>query len=160
MSSLAQELKRLRALKDTAEQLGREKKEADARFKAHQQRCLQHMQAQEAESFRTNGYLYTAIDDKVKGRVEDRREYVRWALENDEAILDFMDWAETWRHRPSDFAKFKQELLDSITSTSVVQYKESQMVLNQQARSHLDDGAPLPPGMTFDPDPAIQMRRS
>lgn len=160
MTSLAQELQRMRALKDTAETVGREKKEADARFKAQQRTCLGYMEAEEADSFRTKGYLYSAVTDRVKGRVEDRRAYVRWALENDESIQEFLDWLLNDGGWEGGHDVIEERFYDAITSTSVVSYRESQNVLNQQARTHLDDGQPLPPGMTYDPDPAIQMRKS
>lgn len=161
MSTLAQNLQKMRALKDAAEQVGRDKKKADEEFKKQQSVCLRRMEADEAESFRTHGYLYTAVQNKVKGRVEDRRLYVRHCLENDESVADFVrDWGPDPFADPEGAEKFEADLFDAITSTSLVQYRESQQTLNQQARSHLDDGVALPPGMTFDPDPSIQMRKS
>src|SRR5687767_5987043 len=93
MTTLAEDLRTMRALKDTAEADGKDKKEADAAFKQHQKRCLDRMEAEEAESFRTTGYLYSVVN-KVKGQIEDRAPYVRWALENDEGIQEFLDWLD------------------------------------------------------------------
>ena len=159
MSSLAQDLQQLRALKDAAEKKGRAKKEADAEFKQHQYRCLARMEAEESKRFGTEDYLFTTVFDRVKGRIEDRRKYVRWALENDEAIAEFLEWLLD-DGRGAASSVIEDRFFDAITSTSVVQYKESQMIMNQQARACLDDGAPMPPGMTFDPDPSIRMTKS
>ena len=157
MSNLNDELTVLRQLKDAAEEHGREKKEADQAFKQQQARCLDLAEAAQCGSWRSkdNGYLFTFETDGVKGQVEDRKLYVRWALENDEAILDFL--ANLEANTGTDYT---ERLLDAITSTSIVKYKEDGHVLNQQARTHTNDKAPLPPGATFRPDPKVSMRKS
>lgn len=159
-TTLAQDLQALRALKDTAEAEGKEKKEADAAFKKAQARVLDRMEAEESDAFRTNGYLYSIVN-RVKGQIEDRGPYIRWALENDPAIIEFLRELliavdNRWGVHEDLTAKF----YEAITGTSVVVYKEQALVMNQQARSHVDDRAPLPPGLTFRPDPYVGMTKS
>jgi hypothetical protein len=159
MSNLNDELTVLRSLKDTAEEIGRTKKEADQAFKQQQARCLDLAEAAQCGSWRSkdNGYLFTFETDGVKGQVEDRKLYVRWALENDEAILEFLDWIS---QQDGYDPKTEELFFDAIMNTSIVKYKEDGHVLNQQARTHTNDKAPLPPGATFRPDPKVSMRRS
>lgn len=164
MSLLADELAKLRALKDEAEEIGRKKTAADNAFKKQQAYCIDRMEAEKAKSFRGDTHLFTCEADKVKGRVEDRRPYIRWALENDESVIDFVDRVrgdlkesgvgESW------LAQFEEEFFDAITNTSIVKFKEDGHVTNQQANSHVHDNVPLPPGLTFDPAPSISMRKS
>ena len=154
--TLNEELHELRRLKDEAEAEGRDKREADVAFKQQQARCLERCEAEEAESVKTRGYLYSVVT-KVKGQIEDRRPYIRWALENDPAIVEFL---MTYCPYDLDTEVFREAFFDAITSTSTVKYKEDGNVMNQQARAHVDDGAPLPPGLTFRPDPYISMRKS
>lgn len=161
MTTLAEELQDLHALKQRAEEVGRTKKDADAAFKQKQEVVLRRMQAEQADSFRTNGVLFTAIADRVKGQVDDRRLFVRWALENDEGIQEFLSWAiETWRYDPGDPDAFVEKLYDAIMNTSLVTYKENGTACNSMAKAHIDDETPLPPGLSFRPDPYIQQLKS
>lgn len=157
--TLNEELHELRRLKDLAEAEGRDKKEADAAFKQHQAHCLERMEAEESESSKTRGYLYSVVE-KVKGQIEDRQPYIRWALENDPAIVEFLQWVYETCDADDGLVEFAARFFDALTSTSTVKYKEDGNVMNQQARAHVDDGAPLPPGLTFRPDPYISMRKS
>lgn len=157
MRSLAEELRELRTLKDESEKAGREKKDADAKFKTKQAAVLERMEAEEAESFRTSGYLYTAVTERVKGQVEDRGPYVRWALENDEAIQEFLAAIGVTLHSDEEIA---EALYSTLQSLSIVKLKEDGHVMNQQVRSHIDDKQPLPPGLTFRPDPYVSMTKS
>jgi hypothetical protein len=159
MTTLAEDLRELRLRKDAAEAEGAEKKSADVKFKEWQAHCLNRMEAEEAESFRTTGYLYS-INKRVKGQIEDRRPYVRWALENDEGIQEFLQrWSPDTIEVDVE-AAFERDFYDAIMNTSQVSYKEDRHVINQQARAHVDDEAPLPPGLTFRPDPYIGMTKS
>jgi hypothetical protein len=167
MTTLAEDLRELRRLKDAAEETGREKKATDANFKRWQAQCLERMEAEESDAFRTGDYLYSVVT-RVKGQIEDRKPYVRWALENDEAIQEFINenirWACGFADAPDGYEALIDEMTeafyDAIMGTSTVSYKEDGHVINQQARSHVDDGAPLPPGLTFRPDPYIGMTKS
>jgi hypothetical protein len=160
VKTLNEELAYLRELKTTAENDGANKKESDKEFKQHMAKCLERMEIEGADSFRSKstGYLFSVVN-KVKGQIEDRRPYVRWALENDPSLAEFLGkYQRVSGH--DGWEDFEDDFFDAITSTSVVTYKENGDTMNQQARAHVDDGAPLPPGLTFRPDPYISMRKS
>jgi hypothetical protein len=164
MPDLNAELQRLSDLKDVAEESGRDYKERNAEFKAHQSRCLDTMEAAGCKSWRgETGTLYTRVDDRVKGQVEDRRKYLRYCLEQDEGADVFLRNVET-AVLAGDARKVPQLIVDFydllIEGLELVAVKEKQDRCNAQARAHIDDEAPLPPGLTFRPDPYIQQRRS
>lgn len=156
--SLADELDELHRLKEAAEDVGRDKKKADAAFKEQEHACLERMAADRAESFRTGGYLYTANQERVKGQVEDRRKYIDYALDNDEAVADFIDWVLD--KRPLKEGVLRGQVYDMLRNLSGLHLKEDQRVLNDLAKSALDDEVAMPPGTTFRPDPYIQKRAS
>lgn len=166
MKTLNEELQELRDLKTKAEAEGAEKKEADAAFKQQQERCLQRMEIERCKAWRGDEYLYSVVE-KVKGQIEDRAPYLRWCLENDPAIQEFLaemldcvgvaagEGRSRWTVEDAE-----QAFYEAVLGTSAIAYKEKTDIMNQQARAHVDDGAPLPPGLTFRPDPYISMRRS
>lgn len=158
--SLAAELKEMQRLKLAAEALVPGKNKADEAFKTQQAKCLRLMEDEEADSFRTGGVLYTAIPGRMKGQVDDRSRFVRWALEQDEGIQEFLGWVEDY-YRYDDvmapaFDEFKEKFYEAIMGTSVVTYKENGTACNSMAKAHVDDEVPLPPGLSFRPDPYIQ----
>ena len=155
-TTTAAELQQLDALKAKAEDAGRDKKKAGAAFKEQEQRCLERMQAEECESFRTGGTLFTANFDRVKGQVEDRRLYIKYALDNDEAVADYLEWLESCGVAGGG----RERLYEMLRDLSGLHLKEDQRVLNDLAKSALDDEVPMPPGVTYRPDPYIQRRRS
>lgn len=155
MTSLNAELQRLSTLKELAEVVGRDYKAKSADFKAHQDYCMELMEAEESESSRTQGVLYTHCKDRVKGQVEDRRLYIRWCLEQDEGVQEFLGKLDTY---DQDLVHEFYELL--VGGLELVAVKEKQDRCNAQARAHIDDEASLPPGLTFRPEPYIQQRRS
>jgi hypothetical protein len=160
MTTLTEELRELRLRKERAEASGRLKKEDDAAFREQQARCLDLMEAQECESYRTGGTLFSAVQDRVKGQVDDRRKFIRWALENDEAVAEFIaEWGICAADGTPD-AAFEEAFYDAITNTSVVKLKEDGSAVNSMAKAHIDDEAPLPPGVSFRPDPYIGQRAS
>jgi hypothetical protein len=149
--SLAAELKEMNRLKQEAEALVKPKQSADEAFKTQQAKCLRLMEADEADSFRTGGVLYTAIPDRMKGQVDDRSRFVRWALEQDDGIQEFI---ETYVDREPSAAV--EAFYAAIMGTEVVTYKENGTACNSMAKAHVDDEVPLPPGLSFRPDPYIQ----
>lgn len=163
MKLLADELDHLGVLKRKAERVGRYKKDRDEVFKTHQVECLDLMEAQKSKSHRgEDGTLYTRVDDRVKGQVEDRRTYVRWALEQDEAVQEFLE-ATIAKLRPqtvSGLSAWVASFYDAVMNTELVKFQADQGHANALARAHVDDEAVLPPGLTFRPDPYVQMRRS
>lgn len=160
---LADDLLELRRLKDVAEEEGTDKQAADAAYKKHMAHCLNRMEAEKAESQRTGDYLYS-VNKRVKGQIEDRKQYVRWALENDEGIIAFLDAIHDLCVDRKDglvrLAELEDSFYEAIMGTSMVSYKEDGTIINGQARSHVDDEAPMPPGLTFRPDPYIGMTKS
>jgi hypothetical protein len=152
---LADALARLSELKTRTEDEGRTYKTQNAEFKEHQQVCLDLMEAQKTKSFRgEDGTLFTRCEDRVKGQVEDRRLYIRYCLEQDEGVQEFLDAHATTEGFEAAF----YDLL--VGGLELVSVKEKQDKCNAQARAHIDDETPLPPGLTFRPDPYIQQRRS
>jgi hypothetical protein len=156
------ELQRLSVLKHKSERVGQYKADRTNAFKIHQDRCLDLMEAMRCKSWRNDedGTLYTRVEDRVKGQVEDRRLYIRWCLEQDEGVQEFLNDITCDRH-PSTQADFVQSFYELLVNgLELVAVKEKQDRANAQARAHIDDEAPLPPGLTFRPDPYIQQRRS
>lgn len=163
MTTLADELIELRRLKDEALAAGTVKTAADAAFKQQQAAALNRMEAEQSRRFGTDEYLYTANTDRVKGQVSDRKAYVRHELENDPAIIQFLDeWTTDIAAKMDDAAvrEFEAEFYEAIMSTSTVKYKEDRTITNAQAKAHVDDEAPMPPGLEFRPDPYIGMTAS
>jgi hypothetical protein len=158
MPTLNTELQRLSTLKDLTEVKGRDYKAQSADFKEQQTKCLDLMEAQGCKSWRgEDGTLYTRCEDRVKGQVEDRRLYIRYCLEQDEGVQEFLNWA--WEK--GDELELHEKFYDLLVGgLELVAVKEKQDRCNAQARAHIDDEAPLPPGLTFRPDPYIQQRRS
>lgn len=161
MPPLSEELERLSELKTIAEDTGRYYKEAGAVFKEQQAKCLDLMEAVGFKSVRgEDGTLYTRCEDRVKGQVEDRRLYIRWCLEQDEGVQEFLHehTCDLGIRARGAFVSDFMELL--VGGLELVAVKEKQDRANAQARAHIDDEAPLPPGLTFRPDPYIQQRKS
>lgn len=161
---LAQELQELQRLKKETEAAGRDKTERSAAFQRQQQRCLNLMEAEGCESYRTGGVLFTANRERMKGQIEDRRLYVRWALEQDEGVQEFLErWGSVLLHAKAPASmvdELEEDLFEVLSNLSMLKLKEDGHVINQQARAHVDDERPLPPGLTFRPDPYVQQRSS
>lgn len=158
--SLKQDLVRLRIKKREAEELGRRKKYADAEFKQHQARVFERMQADDIDSMKTAGTLFSVVE-KVRAAVDDRREYVRWAIANDyefQQVLSILLRIVDEGKMISEGVQLYELLMDMMTSLELVEYKEKSDALNQLVRVAIDDGNPLPPGATFRPDNYISQR--
>ncbi len=162
MPTLAQELSVLYRLKKKAEALGTKKSAADAAFKQKQTRALARMEYAEAGSFRHDklNVLFTKVADRVKGQVDDRRLFVRWALEADEGIAEFLVRLARCTTLDGDDVDLEEAFYDAIMNTELVTYKENGTACNSMAKAHVDDETPLPPGLSFRPDPYIQQLKS
>lgn len=162
MSTLQEDMRKLRALKDTAEEAGREKSAADEAFKRHQARCIGRAGDEETDTVGTGGYLYSVVT-KVKGQIEDRREFIRWALQQDEGVQDWLQRVldaisgETYGDECGE--EIVADFYDVMMNTMLVELKPDTTELNRIANRHIDDDAPLPPGVTFRPDSYISMRK-
>ena len=149
--SIQQELSRLRKLKLDAERKGSAKKTADLEFKKHQSHVLTRMEATGVDGLKAGGVTFSKVE-KVKGQVDDRAEYIRWALDNDVGFQEFVQALK-------DVAVCV-DLYEILANLELVKLKENGTLLNQQATAHVDDGAPLPPGLGFRPDNYISQRVS
>lgn len=152
---LADALDEMQRLKLEAEQLVKPKQKADQAFKEQQAKAMRLMEAERCDSFRTGGVLYTAIPDRMKGQVDDRSRFVRWALEQDDGIQEFLEWLDA-EGRQDTAPAITERFYSAIMGTSVVRYKEDGTACNSMAKAHVDDEVPLPPGLNFRPDPYIQ----
>lgn len=148
--TIREELAHLRKLKREAEEVGRKKKDADSQFKSHQRVCLDRMEAEEIDSLKSGGTLFSRVE-KVKGYVEDRQVFVRWALEQDEGISEFLAAVDL---EPD----MVEEFYEAIMNTELVTYKEKGDLLNEMARAAADDVKPMPPGTNWRPDDYISQR--
>lgn len=94
MTTLQDDLRELRRLKDIAEVLGREKKAADNEFKAWQRACMDRMEREETTGVRDSrtGYLFT-LTPKDKFNVADRKAFVEWALANEPDLVEYKEIA-------------------------------------------------------------------
>lgn len=159
--NLAAEAIKLRALYDHKQALGQQKKEADAEHKAQEQLLLDLSERLGVESVRPRGfgYTFTAVYDKVKGRIEDRRKYVEWALPQEPSLDAFeeefcdIERATSFEDAQRRREEFRAALHQAIQDLSIVKVTERQELINTQARNHVDDEAPLPPGLGFTPEP-------
>jgi tRNA U55 pseudouridine synthase TruB len=81
-TTLAEDLAELKRLKDRATQLNREAKDAAKERDLWELHCLERMEAEEQDSTRSRGYLYSCVRDKHYAKVQDREEFVEWAQDN------------------------------------------------------------------------------
>lgn len=157
--TIRQELIKLRKLKNANLAAGKKKTAADTTFKKHQAHVLTRMEAEEIESLKSSGTLFVVVE-KVKGGIEDRAEYVKYALDEDAGLQEFIEkWTNTLgddRFDPAVYGpQFQEELYATITGLSLLSLKEDTGLLNKAARAHVDDGIPMPPGVSCRPDPYI-----
>lgn len=157
--TINQEFLKLRKLKRTSLAAGKVKSKAEELFKKQQAHVLTRCEAQGIESMKTYGTLF-AVVEKVKGGVEDRAEYVKYALDNDEGLQEFIaeyEMALGCHYEPDHTCRrdLKENLYRAITGLAVLSLREDGALLNRLARSHVDDGIPMPPGTNCRPDPYI-----
>lgn len=157
--TINQEFLKLRKLKRASLAAGKVKSKAEELFKKQQAHVLTRCEAQGIESMKTYGTLF-AVVEKVKGGVEDRAEYVQYALDNDEGLQEFIG-KYTDLLGPAAFTDdglnclLQEELYRAITGLAVLSLREDGSLLNRLARAHVDDGIPMPPGTNCRPDPYI-----
>lgn len=152
MPTIGQSFIKLRKLKAANVELGKRKATADQAFKKHQAWLLTRAEAEGVESMKIGGTLFSVVE-KVKGQIEDRGPYVRWAMENDEGLQEFIG-----EHAPDE--KFVEALYQVLTSLTLLTLKENTTLLNQQASEHVTNHEPLPPGLGFRPDPYISQKNA
>lgn len=160
-TSIRQDFIRLRSL-DRAKKAAAEKaKLATNDFKKFQMKVLDRAEAEDTHVMGTSGTLFSVVH-KVKGNVTDKKAFVRWALEQDEGIQEFLQQlvrAVTDAEYPDDLAS---ELVDSfyeaVMGTALVHYSADGTELNRIATAHTDNDEPLPPGVGWYPDNYVSQR--
>lgn len=95
-TTLQQDLRELRRLKEIAEAAGRVKRDADSAFKLAQWSCLDRMEREETSGIRDTktGYLFT-LTPKDKFNVNDREAFVQWALDNEPDLVEYREIGST-----------------------------------------------------------------
>lgn len=164
-ASLNQRLDALRKLKKTAEAKSRSSRDAGAAFKQAEARTYAALDAAGVESMKVKGTLFSLVE-KVDGYVEDRAEYIDWALRQDDGLNEFIQenliWAAGFADAPDGYEALCKQMIEAfynaIKNTELVTYKEDGQALNAIARAHIDDGAPMPPGVNFRPKNYISQR--
>lgn len=158
MSTLQEDLVRLRELKQEAAAASAAATEKSGEFKSFQAKTLDRAEAEKTTTIGTDGTLFS-VTHKVKGNVTDRKAFVRWALEQDESIQEFLQFLiEEWRYNPGDPAPMVEQFYEAVMGTALVEYKPDGKELNRIATSHVDDDQPLPPGVGWYPDNYISQR--
>lgn len=170
--SIEQDLIALRKRKREAEESGRKARKANIDFKQFQSKLLGRIESRAGVpegsdpldfSMKTAGTLFSVVQ-KIKGAVDDRARYVRWALENDEGVSNFivrlMGLADTACYSQEEVDALIEEFIEAITSTELIEYKEKGDKLNQLVSTAIEDDEILPPGTTFRPDNYISQRAS
>ncbi len=156
-TSLKQDLTRLARLKRESTDANKTAKLKTKDFKDYQRRCLDRMKASEIESLKSRGVLFSPVT-KEYATVEDRSEFVRWALAESEPIADFL--YEFCKDDEDDGERAFNALIRALEETSFIQLKEHGEPLNALVRERLDDGQVLPPGVGFRVDEYISQRTS
>jgi hypothetical protein len=154
-TSLKQDLIRLAKLKRESSDANKAAKEKTKTFKDNQRKVLDRMRNDDVESLKSAGTLFSPVS-KEYATIEDRSEFVRWALENSEPIANFIEAFGDC----NDDDEPLDELIQAIHETSFVQLREHADPLNALVRERLDDGQTLPPGVGFRTDEYISLRKS
>lgn len=156
--TVIQDLIHLRKLKRLAVKATFAKSKADKAFKLHQMKTIDRIDAQPADErvdqIGAGGTLFSVVT-KVKGHVQDRKRFVRWALQEDDAIQDFL---QRWMPEGGEKA-FIEDFYDAAMGTALISYKPDTTELNRMANAHVEDGEPLPPGVQWRPDSYISQRK-
>lgn len=87
MATITQEAKALRRLKLKRDEAKKKADELDAEFKKLQAALIERMDADECESLKVDGTLFVPASTPY-GSVQDRSEFVAWAQENDDSLIE------------------------------------------------------------------------
>ena len=116
--TLGEELRELHRLKKEYEEAAKDAKEKKTAFEIAQSNAFARMEAEECGSHKIDGIANFVRAETIYAKIQDRSEFIRWAKENDESLIEE-------RERKEDG------------------------ILNDLVRRYLDDGQPLPPGLSF-----------
>jgi hypothetical protein len=171
--SIEQDFVSLRKKKLEAEEAGRKSRALNTAFKQFQAKVINRIESRAGVpegsdpldySMKTQGTLFSVVQ-KIKGDVDDRDRYVRWALENDEGIQEFLEYLRIQIAGRSagvldldSVIEIEQRFYEAILGTELVEYRHKQDKLNQLVSQYIDDDMVLPPGATFRPDNYISQR--
>lgn len=86
-ATLTDDLRHLRTLKETKDDLKKRADEAERDFKQWQQHCLTRMESEDAQSHRTDGTTFSPVE-KIYASVQDRSAFVAWAKANDDELIE------------------------------------------------------------------------
>jgi hypothetical protein len=122
MSTLTQDCRELERLRQAKKDANEAKKAADAAFEEAERRLIIRMESEEAESHRADGRNFTPTRTTY-GQIQDRAAFIAWAMaqEGDEVGED----------------------------ETLYEIKERKGLVSELVRERLDNGEPLPPGVTF-----------
>jgi hypothetical protein len=159
---LADEAVKLTRLK--ADYAEKQKVAAEAKAEADQQEdhLLEVFKRSRQESCRPLGVgvTFTAVFDKERGRLTDRKAYFEWAMDTDPALLELADdLSGDAGYTPEQVLHRVKEALQSLT---ILKLSERQELLNRQVRkAHEEEPpAPLPPGLDYDPVPYVSVTKA
>jgi hypothetical protein len=159
MTDLSDELAKLAELRAASAEAGTTHTTSKAKLAEQQELCLGLMLQAKSKTFRhdESGILFTRNEKRVKGQVDDRRRYVRYCLEQDAGVAEFLDNCAFGGDDFDVTEAFYDLLVGGLEMLSVTPKQDK---ANALARQHINDEAPLPPGLNFRPDPYIQQRGS
>lgn len=92
--TLTQELKRLHKLKQEYSEADKEAKRLKAEFEAAQSDLFARMEAEEVSSQKVDGVANFVRAETIYAKVQDRSEFVKWATENDDSLLEIRERKE------------------------------------------------------------------
>lgn len=86
--TLTNELKKLRAKKQEYAEADKKAKELKAEFEAMQADLFARMEAEEVDSHKITGLANFVRAETIYAKVQDRSEFIKWAKENDESLVE------------------------------------------------------------------------
>lgn len=92
-TTLSEDLLALRELKGRRDVAVKAGKELDAEFKREQYRLIERMNAEGADGHKADGISFTPVKLEY-GTVQDRQQFVAWALDNDEELVEYKERGE------------------------------------------------------------------
>lgn len=161
-TSLADEIRELRKLKESHSRSSTDKKEAESAFKQFQQRIYDRMEAEGIDGMRVDGVLFTPVE-QVYAQVQDRRTFVAWELDRwrDELATVIHDAVSGLSPEDDPSGAAADAVIDwSMHGPELIQWEEVGDTLNSLVRRCLDDQSDLPPGVGVRPRQYVSQRAS
>lgn len=92
-TTLSDDLLTLRDLKADRDTANKRFKALDAEFKTQQRRLIERMEAEGTDSLKADGTSFSPVKLEY-GTIQDRQEFVVWALENDPELVEYKERGE------------------------------------------------------------------